>query len=99
MAQVVHLPGHIVVSLGCITGTEALANGFLNGGCEAYIASTHYVNASAALLFAIHLFYFLAAKHPLSEAVEEARQHDAECSLFRLWRTESNVPPVVPDVL
>ena len=85
LAQVAHLPGHTVISLGCITGTEALANAFLSGGCEAYVAPTDYVNANAALFFAMHLFYFLAARCSLSEAVEESRKHDAECSLFKLW--------------
>jgi len=89
LAQVVHLPGHIIVSLGCITGTEALANAFLSGGCEAYIAPTDYVKANAVLLFAVHLFYFLANKRPLSEAVEESRRHDAECSLFKLWISQT----------
>jgi len=50
LAQVTHLPGHIVVSLGCMTGTEALAQAFLDSGCEAYVAPTDYVNANAAFL-------------------------------------------------
>jgi hypothetical protein len=85
LAQVAHLPGQLVVSLGCMTGTEALAQAFLDGGCEAYIAPADNVDASAGLLFAIHLFYFLATKRSLSEAVEESRKHDAECSRFKLW--------------
>lgn len=85
LAHVAHLPGHLVVSLGCMTGTETLAQAFLDGGCEAYIAPTDDVDANAALLFAMHLFYFLAATRSLSEAVEESRKHDAECSRFRLW--------------
>ncbi len=85
LAQTVCLPGHIVVSLGCMTGTEALACAFLDGGCEAYVAPTGGVEANAALLFAIHLYYFLEKKWPLDQAVEESRKHDAQCSLFKLW--------------
>ena len=85
LAQIVHLPNHIVVSLGCSTGTEALAGAFLDGGCEAYVAPTGDVEANAAMLFAIHLYYFLEKKWPLDQAVEESRKHDAQCSLFKMW--------------
>ena len=69
----------------------ALAQAFLNSGCEAYVAPTDYVHANAALFFAIHLFYFLAAKRSLSEAVEESRKHDTGCSLFKLWCSGSQM--------
>jgi hypothetical protein len=85
LAQIVHLPNHIVVSLGCSTGAEALAGAFLDGGCEAYVAPTGDVEANAAMLFAIHLYYFLEKKWPLGQAVEESRKHDAQCSLFKMW--------------
>jgi hypothetical protein len=68
-----------------MTGTDVLANAFLSGGCEAYVAPTGDVEANAAMLFAIHLFYFLEKKWSLYEAVEESRKHDAQCALFRLW--------------
>jgi hypothetical protein len=85
LAQTVRLPGRIVTSLGCMTGTEALANAFLGGGCEAFVAPTDDVEANAAMFFAIHLYYFLEKKWPLHAAVEEARKHDAQCALFKLW--------------
>lgn len=85
LAQAVRLPGHIVTSLGCMTGTEALASAFLGGGCEAYIAPADGVEANAAMLFAIHLFYFLDKKWSLSAAVEESRKHDDQCAFFKLW--------------
>jgi hypothetical protein len=85
LGQIVHLPDHVVLSLGCGTGTEALAGAFLNGGCEAYIAPTDDIEANATMLFAIHLYYFLAKKWSLSQAVEESRKHDEQCSLFKLW--------------
>lgn len=88
VGQVAQLPGRTVVSLGCGTGTEPLATAFLKSGCEAYVAPTGGVEANAAMLFAIHLFYFLAAKQSLSEAVEASRQHDAECALFQLWLSD-----------
>jgi hypothetical protein len=85
LVQTVHLPDHIVVSLGCGTGTEALASAFLGGGCEAYVAPTSPVAANVALLFAIHLYYYLGKKWTLIQAVEESRKHDDQCSLFKLW--------------
>jgi hypothetical protein len=85
LSNLVQLPERIVVNLGCRTGTEALAAAFLGGGCDAYIAPTDHVKGNAAMMFAIHLFYFLAEKRPLTEAVEESRKHDAECALFKLY--------------
>ena len=85
LAQIVRLPNHIVVSLGCGTGTEALSSAFLDGGCKAYVAPTGGVEANAAMFFAIHLYYFLEKKWTLSQAVEESRKHDEQCSLFKLW--------------
>jgi len=85
LASIVQMPGRLVVNLGCRTGTDALAAAFLGGGCDAYIAPTDDIEGKAAMLFAIHLFYFLAEKRPLTEAVQESRKHDAGCALFKLY--------------
>lgn len=84
LASIVHLPERVVLNLGCATGTEAFAAAFFKGGCVAYIAPADYVEGNAAIFFAIHLFYFLAQKKSLREAVELSRAHD-ECGLFRLY--------------
>jgi hypothetical protein len=84
----IHLPSQRVLSR-CATGTESIASAFLAGGCEAYVAPTEDVEANAALLFAIHIYYFLAQKWSYREAVEEARKHDEQCALFKLWLPES----------
>lgn len=92
LARIAHLPDHVVVSLGCMTGTEALARAFLDGGCAAYVAPTDNVSARAALLFAIHLFYFMGGKRSLDDAVQASRQHDRACALFKLWRSGDGTP-------
>jgi hypothetical protein len=65
-----------------------LANDFLPGGCEAYEAPLEGVEAKAAYLIAIHLFYFLAEGWSYSAAVEESRKHDEQCARFKLWLPE-----------
>lgn len=85
LAAIVRLPGKIIVNLGCLTGTEPIAKAFLEGGCEAYIAPVNFIEGNAALLFAIHLFYFLGAKRTLAEAVQELCKHDDQCALFKLF--------------
>lgn len=82
LAGQIALPGKLVLSTGCETGTGALAAAFLGGGCAAYIAPTSEVEGRAAVLFALHLFYRLAGKQPLAVAVAEARALDDECALF-----------------
>ena len=86
----IKLTGHRVLSLGCMTGTKTLASVFLAGGCDAYVAPTGDIEANAALLFAIHLFYFLHSGWSINEAVDEARKHDAQCALFKLWLPKGN---------
>ena len=85
LAKTVKLPGKIILNLGCNTGIEPIVRAFLKGGCEAYIAPSDYVEGNAAMLFSIHLLYFLAAKHSLVEAVELSRQNDKQCALFKLF--------------
>ena len=86
LAQLIHLPGRTVLSLGCGTGTEAIAATFLKGGCKAYIAPTVGIEANAAMLFSIHLYYFLGTGLTIEEAVKESRNHDAQCALFKLFQ-------------
>lgn len=71
--ETVNLPGRtIVVCGGCNAGTEGLAEAFLNAGCTAYLASAEAIDADAAVLFTIGLFYHL---------MQEERDPSAACSL------------------
>lgn len=87
LVEVAKLNGKTVVSLGCSTGTEEFAQAFLKAGCTCYVAPTGYPFGNSALLFAIHIFYAMAQKKKtLTEAVEEAKEYDAESADFRLWQ-------------
>lgn len=87
LSEIVHLPGKLVLNLGCGLGTDKMADAFLKNGAEAYIAATDYVDGNSAIFFAIHLYYFMALpnRKSLAEAVELSRLHDAECGLFKLF--------------
>jgi hypothetical protein len=87
LRDILHLPGKIVLNLGCATGTPAFAESFRAGRCAAYIAPTDYVQGNSALFFAVHLYYFLARQQTLEMAIAQARNHDEECGLFQcfLW--------------
>lgn len=80
-----HLPGRVVISLGCSTGAEPLARAFLNGGCDAYIGPDGAPYGYGSVFFLLFLFYELTNCRPLAEAVERVRAHDAEMALFRLY--------------
>lgn len=86
LAAAIQLPGRVVLSLGCRTGTPEIAEAFIAGGCHAYIAPTEDIEGNTALLFAIHLFYALAAHRPLEEAVVEAQAYDTESRQFTGYR-------------
>jgi hypothetical protein len=43
------------------------------------------ISSNTALLFAIHLFYFLSAKYTLTESFQRSCQYDDQCALFKLF--------------
>jgi len=85
IAARVDLPGKIVVSTACGTGTSALGAAFAAGKVAAYIAPEGDPEGAAAPLFVHHLFYqLLRRKAPLDVALAHARAYDTESSMFVL---------------
>ena len=83
----VDLPGTVVVSTACETGTPAFADVFLTGGAACYIAPVGYPEGSAVPLFVHALFHDLLRRGSSVEvAVRRARQalapDEATFSLF-----------------
>ncbi|MEU0375058.1 CHAT domain-containing protein [Streptomyces sp. NPDC006283] len=79
-------PREVVLSTGCMTGTDALARAFLNGGCSAYIAPQGYPEGAAALAFASAFYYqALACGASRPDAVAGARGLGRDTEMFRLW--------------
>ncbi|MGW8378888.1 CHAT domain-containing protein [Streptomyces sp. ODS28] len=78
--------GSVVFSTGCVTGTDAMARAFLDGGCRAYIAPEGYPDATAVIAFAAAFYYqLLAMGAPLAEAVDRARTLGGDTAMLRLW--------------
>lgn len=86
IASFVDLPGAIVVSLGCDTGTDDFANAFLSGGVSAYIAPKGYPLGYASTLFSILLFYEIAQFRELPEALARINKWDEQMGLWKLWK-------------
>lgn len=82
---IVHLPGKILLSTCCTTGNLDLAGTFLQGGCSSFIGPIDSVDRKSALMFAIHLMYYLARGIVLDDAMERSREHDTDCGLFRVF--------------
>jgi hypothetical protein len=86
LRRVARLPGSVVISTGCDTGTPELASPLFAGGASAYVAPDGapfgYASAFAPLL----LFYELTEGRSLEQAVERLRAHDRELSMWRLFR-------------
>jgi hypothetical protein len=78
-------PGTTVISTGCDTGTEALANAYFAGGAAAYVAPAGAPFGYASTIAPILLFYNLTEGRTLREAVERLRGHDDELALWRLF--------------
>lgn len=85
-AELGRLAKPVVLSTGCMTGSDAMARGFLEGGCSAYIAPRGYPDGTAAFAFAAAFYYqTLALRTPPPDAVATARKLGGDTSLFHLW--------------
>lgn len=82
LRQFARLPGSVVISTGCETGTSELASAVFDAGAVAYVAPTGapfgYASAFAPLL----LFYELAE----GRSVERLQAHDRVLSMRHLFR-------------
>ncbi len=86
LSTFVDLPGRVVMSLGCETGTSNLARAFLDHGCAAYIGPEGAPFGYASMFVPMFLFYELTERRSLDEAVERLRRHDQELAMWRLFR-------------
>jgi len=86
LSTFVNLPGRVVISLGCETGTPELARSFLDHGCTAYIGPEGAPFGYASMFVPIFLFYELTEMRSLEGAMERLRQHDHELAMWRLFQ-------------
>ena len=83
------LDGPVVITTGCGTGTDALAQAFLDSGASAYVAPVGAPFGYASVFAPLFLFYELTEGRTLEQAVDRLTGHDAELAMWRLW-TASN---------
>jgi hypothetical protein len=81
------LPGSVVISTGCGTGTPALAEAFLDAGASAYLAPAGAPFGYASVFAPLYVFYKLTEQRSLEHAVERLRAHDGELAMWRLFQT------------
>lgn len=84
-----HMPGRIVVSTACMTGTDAWGKAFLAGGACAYVAPDGYPEGADVPLFLHHLFHQLLAHNASIETAWRHAASDAAGRLFVLHTPES----------
>jgi hypothetical protein len=84
LQEVARLEGKTVISLGCLTGSAAFAAAFKTAGVAHYVAPTDYPEGRAALNFASNLFFLLAARRSVQDAVHRAATFDPETTQFEL---------------
>jgi len=80
------LDGQVVIATGCDTGHPALARAVLDCGASAYLAPTGAPFGYASYFAPIFLFYELAEQRSLDDAITRLRQHDAELTMWQLYR-------------
>lgn len=79
------LQGKFILNLGCTTGRKALAEAFSKQNI--YIAPDDYIEANAALYFAISLFYEMSKNGAqLDKSFKIAKATDKETKLFKIFQ-------------
>lgn len=78
-----------VISTGCETGTEELAEAFLDAGAAAYVAPNRAPFGYASLFAPLLLFYELTERRTLRQAVDRLRAHDDELAMWHLHTREN----------
>jgi hypothetical protein len=87
LAGNVRLPGRIVVSTACGTGTAAFAKAFTDGGVRAYIAPSCESEGADVPLFLHHLFHqLLRCGAQVEAACAHAQGYDEQGAIFVLHR-------------
>lgn len=85
IAARIRLPGCVVVSTACATGSPDFAAAFIQGGVSAYIAPDDYPDGAGAALFLHLLFHHLLVDRTnLVAAWERAAGYDDTCRMFVL---------------
>lgn len=83
IASRVDLPGSIVVSTACSTGSRAFGEAFILGGTAAYIAPDGQPDGADVVLFAHQLLHqLLVRKAPPQAALNHARNCDEANKMF-----------------
>ena len=104
VSEIVKLAGRTIISCGCSSGREPLAQAFLRSGCRAYIGPIEGVDQDADALFCIGFFYHLLSHERDSkisctdrEAAERASQFDTYARsgthLFCYYETDAPASP------
>ena len=89
LADIVRLPGKVVLSIGCASGSQEFADVFFSGGASAYIAPVISPFGHAAPVFVTLLFFALTQGRTLEDAVDIARAADPELAIWTLFTATS----------
>jgi len=85
LAGKVDLPGRVVLSTACGTGSSEFGKAFIAGGVRAYIAPPSYPDGASALLFLHHFFHGILCRKAEPEAAYlGASSYDKESANFKL---------------
>lgn len=83
---VIALPGTVVLSTACLSGSDAFGKAFIAGGVSLYAAPADQPDGTDVLLFAHQFFHALLVKRmaPIS-AVHDASRGCLEPEMFRVF--------------
>ena len=79
------LTGSTVLSLGCTTGSEEMADAFLTAGASAFAGPSGFPEGSDAIVFLHLLFYGIAQGDELEASAQRAGDFASTLKEWRLW--------------
>lgn len=91
MAPRIVLPGRLVVSTACVTGSDAFGAAFLRGGVAAYVAPDDYPDGGDAVLFVHLLFHRILRGAAPAAALREIQRYDEAFGMFRMFAAPERV--------
>jgi hypothetical protein len=87
LKEFLKLDGSIVLSNGCATGTQEIADAFLSSGAKYYIAAKDYPFGDASLFYVLSFYYHLFVNNLTAEqSHEKAKNQDEKTKVFELFQ-------------
>lgn len=87
-AEFLNLDGNTVVNASCMCGVHSMADVFLAGGAQYYIAPNNYPQGNASLMYLLNFIYeYMQNEHSVEIAHQISSEHADDRRQFTLFKS------------